>query len=84
LRKATRIPFGPPPTLIVLITFFRFGPIRLTVPEPSFVTQTDPPPYASAYGLVPTLMRACRLFVVAFRRVTRLALRELTQTLPAP
>ena len=58
--------------------------MRLTVPEPSFETHTEPPPKASAYGLLPTEIRACLRLVTGFRRVTRPALREPTQTLPAP
>ncbi len=57
--------------------------MRLTVP-PSFETQTEPPPNASDYGLIPTLIRARRRFVCGFTRVTAPVVREPTQTLPAP
>ncbi len=42
--NATVTPFGRPPTRIVLTTLFRFGPILLTLPTFSFVTQTAPAP----------------------------------------
>ena len=42
--NATVTPFVRPPTRIVLTTLFRFGPILLTVPAFSFVTQTAPAP----------------------------------------
>ena len=42
------MPFGPPPTRIVFTTLLRFGAMRLTVPELSFETQTEPAPKASA------------------------------------
>ena len=84
MRKATAIPFGPPPTRIVFTTLFRFGAMRLTVPEPSLETQTAPAPKASAYGAEPTEIRFGTRFVAGFTRVTRPAFLEPTQTLPAP
>jgi hypothetical protein len=84
LRNAKAMPFGWPPTRIVLITLFRRGPMRLTVPEPSLLTQSEPAPNASAYGAAPTRMRAWRRLVLALTRVTRAVYREPTQTLPAP
>ena len=82
--KATAIPFGPPPTRIVLTTRFRFGAIRLIVPEPSLETHTAPPPNASAYGAAPTEIRFSTRFVAGLTRVTLPPLRDPTQTLPAP
>ena len=84
MPNATAIPFGPPPTRIVLTTRFRFGAIRLTVPEPSFETQTEPAPKASAYGRDADRDPPRTFFVVGFTRVTRAPFREPTQTLPAP
>src|SRR3954447_2656558 len=67
-----------------MTTLFRFGAMRLTVPEPSFETQTAPAPKASAYGAEPTAIRFNTRFVAGPTRVTRPPFFEPTQTLPAP